>query len=52
LLHNIGSYCPRAKISEQYRSPAHKMNGFVYHEKWLHNLLIATSMSGISAGGK
>jgi hypothetical protein len=48
LLHNFGPYCPRAKISEQYRSPAHKLNGFVYHENWLHNLLIATSMSGVS----
>jgi hypothetical protein len=48
LLHNFGPYCPRAKISEPYRSPAHKLNGFVYHEHWLHNLLIATSMSGVS----
>jgi hypothetical protein len=48
LLHNFGPYCPRSKISEQYRSAAHKLNGLVYHENWLHNLLIATSMSGIS----
>jgi hypothetical protein len=48
LLHNFGPYCPRAKVSETFRSPAHKLNGFVYHENWLHNLLVATSMSGVS----
>ena len=48
LLHNFGPYCPRAKISQTYSSPAHKLNGFVYHENWLHNLLIATSVSGAS----
>ncbi len=46
LLNNFGPYCPRAKISQTYSSPAHKLNGFVYHQNWLHNLLIATSMSG------
>jgi hypothetical protein len=47
LFHNFGPYCPRAKISKTYHSPAHRLNGFVYHENWLHNLLIATSMSGV-----
>jgi len=47
LLHDFGPYCPRAKISQTYSSPVHKLNGFVYHQNWLHNLLIATSMSGI-----
>ena len=46
LLHDFGPYCPRAKISQTYSSPAHKLNGFVYHPNWLHNLLISTSMSG------
>jgi hypothetical protein len=46
LLHNFGPYCPRAKVSLTYSSPAHKLNGFVYHQNWLHNLLISTSMSG------
>jgi hypothetical protein len=46
LLHNFGPYCPRAKISQLYSSPAHKLNGFVYHPNWLHNLLISTSVSG------
>lgn len=48
LLHNFGHYCPRAKTQQTYSSPAHKLNGFVYHDNWLHNLIISTSMSGIS----
>ena len=47
LLHNFGPYCPRAKVSQEFSSPAHKLNGFVYHQNWLHNLLIATSGSGV-----
>jgi hypothetical protein len=46
LLNNFGPYCPRAEISKTYSSPAHRMNGFVYHSNWLHNLLVSTSMSG------
>lgn len=48
LLHNFGPYCPRAKIRLRYQSPAHRLNGFVYHENWLHNLLVSTSMSACS----
>ena len=48
LFHDFGPYCPRAKISQTCSSPAHKLNGFVYHQNWLHNLLISTSMSGCS----
>lgn len=48
LLHNFGPYCPRAKVQQQFSSPAHKLNGFVYHQNWLHNLLVATSMSDFS----
>jgi len=46
LLHDFGPYCPRSKTSQNYSSPAHKLNGFVYHQNWLHNLFISTSMSG------
>ena len=46
LFHNFHPYCPRAEISKQYLSPAHRLNGFVYHENWLQNLLISTSMGG------
>jgi len=42
-LHNFWPYCPRAKISQAFSSPAHQLNGFVYHANWLHNLLISTS---------
>ena len=48
LLHDFGPYCPRIGAKQEYSSPAHKLNGFVYHDNWLHNLMIATSMSGIS----
>lgn len=47
LCHNFWPYCPRAKVSQHYLSPAHKLNGFVYHPNWLHNLLISTSSTGI-----
>jgi hypothetical protein len=45
LLHNFRPYCPRAKPSSEYVSPAHKLNGFVFHHNWLHNLMISTSLS-------
>jgi len=46
LFHNFLPYCPRAKIRQTYHSPFHKLNGFVYHDNWLHNLLIASSLGG------
>jgi hypothetical protein len=46
LLHNFWPYCPRAKVAKVYQSPAHKLNGRVYHDNWLHNLLISASMGG------
>ena len=46
LLANFVPYCPRAAVAEHYQSPAHKLNGFVYHKNWLHNLLISASMGG------
>lgn len=48
LLHNFGPYCPRVKARQEFTSPSHKLNGFVYHDNWLHNLMISTSMSGVS----
>jgi hypothetical protein len=48
LCHNFWPYCPRAKVSQHYLSPAHKLNGFVYHHNWLHNLLISTSSTGLN----
>ena len=46
LLHNFHPYSPRAKVKQTYESPAHKFNDFVYHDNWLHNLLISASMGG------
>lgn len=48
LLHDFMPYCPRAKIREQAISPVHRLNGFVYHDNWLHNLLISTSCTGLA----
>lgn len=46
LLYNFHPYCPRSKIAAQYKSPAHKLNGFIYHDNWLKNLLVSASMRG------
>ena len=46
LLHNFLPYCPRAKVAKQYKSPARKLNGFIYHDNWLHNLMISASLGG------
>jgi hypothetical protein len=47
LMHNFRPYCPRSKAAEEFSSPAHRLNGFVYHDNWLHNLLISTSLSEV-----
>ena len=52
LLHNYRPYCPRAKVSDSYRSPAHKLNGFVYCDNWLENLLVASSCQGFRLSHK
>ncbi len=46
LLHNFRPYCPRAKISETFQAPAHKLNGTIYRDNWLENLLVSTSGQG------
>jgi hypothetical protein len=46
LFHSFWEYCPRANVRNRFKSPAHKINGFVYHDNWLHNLLISTSWAG------
>ena len=48
ILHNYWPYCPRAAVRQHFISPAHKLNGFVYHDNWLHNLLISSSCAGIT----
>jgi hypothetical protein len=52
LIHNFRPYCPRSDAAKEFISPAHRLNGFVYHENWLHNLLISTSGGVIYANHK
>jgi len=44
LLHNFRPYCSTKE--QKARSPFEKLNGFQYHDNWLHNLLIASSRNG------
>jgi hypothetical protein len=46
IFHNFWEYCPRANIRKKFKSPAQRFNGFVYHDNWLHNMLVSTSISG------
>lgn len=47
LLYNFSPSSPRVwKDQEALQSPAARLNGFVYHQDWLHNLLIAASLGG------
>jgi len=48
LFHNFMPYSPRANVRKQAISPVHRLNGSVYHENWLHNLLISTSCVGLA----
>jgi hypothetical protein len=52
LIHNFRPYCPRSDAAKTFISPAHQLNGFVYHDHWLHNLLISTSGGVIYANHK
>lgn len=49
LLHNFRPFCPRSLAAHSFHSRAHRLNGFVYHDNWLHNLLISSSMAGFRA---
>lgn len=45
---NFHPYGARLRQKQPSRvSPFSDLNGFVYHENWLHNLLIASSMGGL-----
>ena len=46
LLWNFHPYCAKLREAEGRHSPFKDANGFLYHENWLHNLLIAASMGG------
>ncbi len=47
LLENFRPYAPRGKRPRAFESPAHRLNGKRYHEHWLHNLMVSTSLMGI-----
>ena len=47
LLYNYAPSCPAAwDESKTLQSPAARLNGFVYHQDWLQNLMIASSLGG------
>jgi len=47
LLWNFHPYGPRARPKAKWTSsPFSELNGFSYHDNWLQNLLIASSMGG------
>ena len=46
LAQNFLPYCPRAGPSEKFISPVHRLNGKVYHQNWLENLLVSSSLGG------
>ena len=46
LLHNFRDFAPRAGQTREHHSPAHRINQRYYHENWLQNLMISTSLGG------
>jgi hypothetical protein len=46
LLQNFRPYAPRGKCPRAFDSAAHRLNGKRYHEHWLHNLMVSTSLMG------
>ncbi len=46
LAQNFLPYGPRAGPSKEFISPVHRLNGKVYHQNWLENLLISSSLGG------
>jgi hypothetical protein len=43
---NFHPYSLRAQRLGSTRSPFESLNGFQYHDNWLHNLFSAASMGG------
>ena len=46
LLWNFHPYSSRLKYKGNRISPFADLNGFIYHENWLHNMLVASSLGG------
>ncbi|MCB1194186.1 MAG: hypothetical protein KDK90_27365 [Leptospiraceae bacterium] len=49
LLWNFHPYSSRLTYKGNRISPFEDLNGFVYHENWLHNMLVASSLGGTVA---
>ena len=50
LIYNFRPFCPRSQpYKDNFQSRTHRLNGFVYHPNWLHNLLISSSLAGFRA---
>ena len=47
LLLNFRPYAPRSNQRRDFASPAHRLRGKRYHEHWLHDLMVATSLQGL-----
>jgi hypothetical protein len=51
LLWNFHPYCRKVQALEPHSlSPFEDLNGFRYHDNWLRNLLIASSLNGRGTG--
>lgn len=46
LLLNFRPFARRSNHARAHDSPAHRLNGKRYHEHWLHNLMVSTSLMG------
>jgi len=46
LLENFRPFAPRSSQPRAYDSPAHRLNRKRYHQHWLHNLNVSTSLLG------
>lgn len=46
LLFNFAPFCPQLRKDTEFFCPAARLNGKIYHENWLHNLLISASLGG------
>jgi len=48
LLYNFTPWHPRtARVNDGWKSPAERFNKHRYHDNWLQNLLISSSLGGI-----
>ena len=46
LLLNFRPFAPRSGSRREHHSPAHHFSGKKYHDHWLHNLVVSTSLMG------